>query len=198
MADQEDKKSGPNINFGGNVSVGGNFVAGDQNIKGDVVHGDKVSGNKITIGNVKDSNVVIGDNATLNIGQAFDKVKEQLAESGTVPPEVQPQVDYALEQLQDYAATPPMSAEIPPSPMDDAVMMPVPATEDEPAGEAPKEEVDHLDKILGVLENVAPDAVEVVISALTNPGAAVGKGLKLALRAWRAARQATKGATGEA
>jgi hypothetical protein len=39
-----------------------------------------------------------------------------------------------------------------------------------------------------VLESVAPDAVEVLINALLNPGAAVGGAIRVAVKTWRRAR----------
>ena len=61
----------------------------------------------------------------------------------------------------------------------------------EAESETPEGEIeqDKIDKWLGILETVAPDVVEVVVNAVTNPGAAVGSGLKTAVKAWRAARK---------
>jgi hypothetical protein len=51
-------------------------------------------------------------------------------------------------------------------------------------------EPDRLDRWLGILEEIAPQVVEVLVNAITNPGAAVGSGLKLAIKAWREGRKA--------
>ena len=38
-----------------------------------------------------------------------------------------------------------------------------------------------------MVEDIAPDAVEVLINAITNPGAAVGSGVRVAVKAFRKA-----------
>jgi hypothetical protein len=53
----------------------------------------------------------------------------------------------------------------------------------------PEPEKDKVDYYLGKLEKIAPPVVETLITALVSPGAAVGTGLKLAIQAWREARQ---------
>lgn len=55
--------------------------------------------------------------------------------------------------------------------------------------EAPSQ--DRVDHLLKTLERIAPPVVEVLIQAITNPAAAVGSGLKHAIKAWREARQST-------
>jgi len=161
--DNKKQKKRRGIFFGRDVNVGGDFVAGDKAVKGDQVGGDKVSGNKVSIGNVSGgSNVVVGDNATITVNETFQEIREgvrDLAERAGAPPQQQAQAEQAVNELQEMA-----TSEEPPAP-------------------------DRLDKILAVLEDVAPDAVELVINALTNPGAAVSGALRLALRAWRKARE---------
>ncbi len=168
MAEDDNKGGGNNINFGGGVNIGGNFVGGDQNISGDKVQGDKVGGDKVSIGSVDKSNVQIGDGNTMHVGdvtlnQAFHEIREEVMEKVDMPEEQQPVLDQTVAELQE---------------MDEV--------EAEPS-------VDKVDQVLSVLEDIAPDAVEVIINAITNPGAAVGSGLKLAIQAWRKARQISGG-----
>jgi hypothetical protein len=59
----------------------------------------------------------------------------------------------------------------------------------EAQGETDEPEQDRVDYYLEKLEKLAPDVVEVLINAVTNPGAAVGKGLSVAIKAWREARK---------
>ncbi len=50
-------------------------------------------------------------------------------------------------------------------------------------------EQDRIDYYLDRLERIAPAVVELIINLFANPGAAVGKGLQLAIHTWRQARQ---------
>lgn len=50
-------------------------------------------------------------------------------------------------------------------------------------------EQEAVDYYLGLLEQYAPPVAEALITTLTNPGAAVGKGLELAIKAYRQSRK---------
>lgn len=185
MAGGSDKKDdgGPDINIsiGGNVSgsvdaagrdinkteigsVGGDHVAGDQNISG-----DKVSGDKISVGNISGSNVAMGrgssvsvDNSQTTINNPFEATRQKLAEMDLSDDDKE-EVEAALARVEKEA-------------------------EKEKAGEEPDE--DRIDRYLAVVEDIAPDAIEVLVNAITNPGAAVGSGVRVAIKAFRKARKA--------
>jgi hypothetical protein len=139
----------------------GVHVAGDL-VSGDkVIGGDEVHGDKITVGDISGSVVAIGSGASVH------------ADRVTV---VHP-FDQTRAALRE---------------------MPLPPAAKEQAGQAldrveqearrEKPDVDQLDRWLDVLESVAPDAVEVLINALLNPGAAVGGAVRVAVKTWRRAR----------
>ena len=178
---KEDKNSGISISVGGDASgkiiaaggdvhsteigsVGGDYVAGDQNIGG-----DKVSGDKISVGNISGSNVALGrgssvtvDNSQTTINNPFDATRQKLTDMDLSDDDKE-EVESALKRIEKEA-------------------------EKEQAGEEPDD--DKIDRYLAVIEDVAPDAVEVLINAITNPGAAVGSGVRVAVKAFRKARKA--------
>ena len=147
-------------------SVGEDYVAGDQNIGG-----DKVSGDKISVGNISGSNVALGrgssvsvDNSQTTINNPFEETRQKLAEMDLSDDDKE-EVESALSRIEKEA-------------------------DKEKAGEEPDD--DRIDRYLAVVEDIAPDAVEVLINAITNPGAAVGSGVRVAVKAFRKARKAGK------
>ncbi len=185
------------FNFKGDVEIGGDVVGGDKVVKGDVVGGDKISGSKITFGDVSDSVVSVGDGTTITVNKTFEDIRRRIDEEVPMPPDKQAEMEAYLTELEQMAqgSMMPPAPEYPTEyPYEPEPGMP-PAEAMPPAEELPQEQVDRLDKILEAIEEIAPEAVEVIINAITNPGAAIGKGLKLAIKAWRAARRATGGST---
>ena len=186
MTDDKDKKEERggqefNISIGGDASgdlnvaggdinkteigsVGGDHVGGDQ-----IIEGDKVGGDKISVGNIEGSTgVAIGRGSSATVDQSqttittpFDEARKRLDEMG-LPESDKEDAEYALKKIEQEA-------------------------EKEQGGEEVNE--DKIDRYLGIVEDVAPEAVEVLINAITNPGAAVGSGIRVAVKAWRRARK---------
>jgi hypothetical protein len=129
--------------IGGGLHVGGDFVGRDQ-----VVHGDEVRGDKITMGDVTDSTLAVGRGARVHVQEAmsatdlataFRAVTRQIEDRPA-----DPEVDQ--DELQDTAQR-----------VKDEVLK----------GDAASET--KVERWLKTLIDVAPDVAEVALAALTNP-----------------------------
>lgn len=139
----------------------GVHVAGDL-VSGDkVIQGDEVHGDSITVGDIADSVVAIGSRASVHTGDVT--VIHPFTETRE-----------AIRRL--------------PIPTDDKAKAAEAVDHVEQEARRDQPDVDRLDRWLDVLESVAPDAVEVLINALLNPGAAAGGAIRVAVKTWRRAR----------
>jgi len=174
---QEEKKSGISISIGGDASgkmfaasgdvhgieigsVGGDYVAGNENIDG-----DKVAGDKITVGSISGSHVALGrgssvtvDNSQTTSNNPFEQTRQKLAELDLSDDDKE-EIESALKRI-----------------------------EKEAAGEEPDD--DKIDRYLAVIEDVAPEVVEILVNAISNPGAAISPGVRVAVKAFRRMRRA--------
>jgi hypothetical protein len=163
MSDEKKKSGGISINVGGNV--GGEIKASEGDITeyhvdGNLVQGDSVGGDKITVGDITgSSNVAVGKNIQqsniITTSPFFDEMRQQVA-AMPMPQEDKEQADLAVKELAKQDVEDP--------------------------------DVDKVDKWLAVLEDIGPEVVELVVNAITNPGAAVGSGLRIVVKALRRAR----------
>ncbi len=65
------------------------------------------------------------------------------------------------------------------------------------AAKGEKADPDIVKRGLNTLAKLAPDVLQVAVNALTNPGAAVASGVRLAARAFQAASAGNEEATAE-
>lgn len=138
-------------------------VYGDL-VEGDkIIHGDEVGGDKITVGNITGSSgIAIGRGARASVSGSGGDSPFQLVREKL--PELG--IDESAQEEAEFA---------------------VRQIEKQDASAEP--DIDRIDRWLGVLEEVAPAALELLVDAVANPGAAVSAGMRLAIKTWRQARK---------
>lgn len=162
MSDQEDtprRGGGIKINVGGDVNGEMNVAEGDLTIDKSV-H-EHVSGDQITVGDVQGSQgVAIGRGAQAHVTTSH---------SVTIFTDAQKVLDKTVSNELDKEEAQDTLKKL----------------EEQDKTDPDKARVErYLDK----LEKLAPAVVELLINAVTNPGAAIGGALALAIRTWREAR----------
>ncbi len=166
MSEGKKKKSGGiNISVGGNV--GGEIKAAEGDITEYHVGGDFVGGNQVVSGDkVGGDKITVGDitgSSNVAIGKNINITDSPI-----------------FDQMRQQVAAMDMSQESKEE-ADIAIKELAKQDVDDP-------DVDKIDKWLSILEDIAPEVAELVVNALTNPGAAVGSGLRVAIRTLRRAR----------
>lgn len=164
MADRQDKPEDTEEKSDISVNVGGD-VKGEVNVAGRDLHVSKTEIGDVSVGGdfVQGDKVIHGD-----------EVRGDKITSITINP-----FEEARAQLEQE--------DIPQADKEEAE---VAIEQIEKQADQAEPEPDRLDRWLGILEEIAPQVVEVLVNAITNPGAAVGSGLKLAIKAWREGRKA--------
>ncbi|MGF1504379.1 MAG: CHAT domain-containing protein [Chloroflexi bacterium] len=160
--DKEEKSQsgGQSISIGGNV--GGNVsVAG-----GDIVGGDVKN---YTAGDVNTG----GGDFIMGEGNTISRTTTTAGTGGAENPFITAQAMLAEKELTSFKE----------KQSEEAIEQLQSVSGDEDVDQ------DMVDHFLGILEKYVPDIAEMLINAVTNPGAAVGSGLKTAIRAVRDVRQ---------
>ena len=160
VSDDKDKDNGGGMP---SISIGGNVGGNVEVAGGDIVKGDVVGGDKISVGNISGSNVALGRGSSVTVDNSSTVVNH---------------FNDAREAIES-APAPDIAKKDANSALEQLETM-----QDE--GEVEQDTVDYL---LGKVEGIAPQAVEILINAFTNPGAAVGKGLQLAIKTYRDSRK---------